>query len=252
MCGRYSLTTPTEALVALFAAGPLEGFSPRYNIAPTQLVPAVRMSEGERAWAWLRWGLIPSWAKDPAIGNRMINARAETVADKPAFRAALRRRRCLLPADGFYEWEKRDGAKQPYHIALADRAPFAFAGLWEHWQGDEAIESCTILTTAANRRLAPIHPRMPVILAPEHYDIWLDTEPGDARLVRSRRARSHAGSTTRATTTPPASSLEPLGLADGARRPWARPPERPPRSWKPEGFEFPTSSVPLPASAARA
>jgi putative SOS response-associated peptidase YedK len=186
MCGRYSLTTPAEALVALFDAGPLEGFAPRYNIAPTQLVPAVRMNEGGgRGWAWLRWGLIPSWAKDPAIGNRMINARAETVADKPAFRAALRRRRCLLPADGFYEWQKRDGAKQPYHIALAERAPFAFAGLWERWQGGDgdAVESCTVLTTAANRRLAPIHPRMPVILAPEHYDIWLDTGAGDPGLV---------------------------------------------------------------------
>ena len=188
MCGRYSLTTPAEAMVALFEAGPLEGFRPRYNVAPTQSMPVVRIgAAGGREWAWLRWGLVPSWAKDPAIGNRMINARSESVADKPAFRAALRRRRCLVPADGFYEWQaERAGAKQPWRITLADGGPFAFAGLWERWQPGEgeALETYTILTTRASPSLEAIHPRMPVILAPAHYDVWLGAgAPADARLI---------------------------------------------------------------------
>ena len=176
MCGRYSLTTPVESLVGLFDAGPLGDYRPRYNIAPSQPVPAARRGEdGVLAWAWLKWGLIPSWAKDPAIGNRMINARAETIAEKPSFRAAFRRRRCLIPADGFYEWRKLDGAKQPHHISAADGATLAFAGLWEHWQDSAGtvIESCTIITTEANARLRPIHPRMPVILEPAHHEFWL-------------------------------------------------------------------------------
>jgi len=187
MCGRYSLTSPAEAMVALFDAGPLAGFQPRYNVAPSQAMPVVRHAEvGGREWAWLRWGLIPSWAKDPAIGNRMINARSESVADKPAFRAAFRRRRCLVPADGFYEWQQQGGVKQPWRITLAEGGPFAFAGLWERWSpgAGEAVETYTILTTAANRSLAPIHPRMPVILAPAHYDVWLGAgAPADARLI---------------------------------------------------------------------
>ncbi len=180
MCGRYSLTTPEEALVGLFEAGPLEGHVPRYNAAPGQILPVVRLDDdGARQWAWLRWGLVPSWAKDPAIGNRMINARAETVAEKPSFRAAFRRRRCLVVADGFYEWQARDGAKQPYHIAQSDGGPMAFAGLWERWGGDETLETFTILTTDASPDLAPIHHRMPVILAPAHQQVWLATEdPG--------------------------------------------------------------------------
>ena len=187
MCGRYSLTSPAEAMVALFVAGPLAGFQPRYNVAPSQAMPVVRHAEaGGREWAWLRWGLIPSWAKDPAIGNRMINARSESVADKPAFRAAFRRRRCLVPADGFYEWQQQGGVKQPWRITLAEGGPFAFAGLWERWSpgAGEAVETYTILTTAANRSLAPIHPRMPVILAPEHYAVWLgDGQVADPRLL---------------------------------------------------------------------
>ncbi|MDP6953484.1 MAG: SOS response-associated peptidase [Alphaproteobacteria bacterium] len=182
MCGRYSLTTPEEALVGLFEAGPLEGHAPRFNAAPAQTLPVVRLdSDGARQWAWLRWGLVPSWAKDPAIGNRMINARAETVAEKPSFRAAFRRRRCLVIADGFYEWQARDGAKQPYHIALADGGPMAFAGLWERWDGDATLETFTILTTEASPDIAPIHHRMPVILAPAHYSVWLGAE--DAGLL---------------------------------------------------------------------
>ncbi|MCH7795368.1 MAG: SOS response-associated peptidase, partial [Proteobacteria bacterium] len=150
-------------------------------------VAAVRLASGEsgevgRRFVWLRWGLIPAWAKDPAIGNRTINARAETVAEKPAFRAAFRERRCLIVADGFYEWKTEAGGKQPYRITLVDGGPFALAGLWERWagpHGGEAIESCTIVTTEANARLRAIHPRMPVILAPDAFDPWLDPEtPG--------------------------------------------------------------------------
>ena len=187
MCGRYSLTSPVESLVDLFDAGPLGDYGPRYNIAPSQMVPVVRLDgDGDRAWAWLKWGLIPSWAKDPAIGNRMINARSETVSEKPSFRAAFRRRRCLIPADGFYEWQSRDGAKQPHLIAATDGGQLAFAGLWEHWQDAEGavIESCTIITTEANDRLRPIHPRMPVIVAPAHFDFWLAASETAGEMLR--------------------------------------------------------------------
>jgi len=190
MCGRYSLTTPLAAVRPLFDFPERPNLAPRVNIAPSQEVAAVRLEEGEdgtgRHFVSLRWGLIPSWAKEPGIGNRTINARAETIAEKPSFRAAFRRRRCLIPADGFYEWKTEAGRKQPYRIALESGAPFAFAGLWERWEGPKggaggagAIESCTIVTTEANERLRAIHHRMPVILAPEAYDLWLDPEtPG--------------------------------------------------------------------------
>jgi len=182
MCGRYSLTTPEEALRQLFDCEvPARNLQPRYNIAPTQLAPIVRLAADTdgRELALLRWGLIPAWAKDPAIGNRMINARAETAASKPSFRDAFRRRRCLVLADGFYEWQRDGDAKQPYRICREDGQPFAFAGLWERWQGpaqggDTVIESFTILTTDADERLRPIHHRMPVILSGEHYGAWLD------------------------------------------------------------------------------
>ena len=184
MCGRYSLTTPMEAVRRLFDFPERPDLAARVNIAPSQEVAAVRLGEGEtgtRHWVALRWGLIPSWANEPGIGNRMINARAETLAEKPAFRAAFRRRRCLIPADGFYEWKTERGRKQPYRIALESGAPFAFAGLWGRWEGpkggaggDSGIESCTIVTTEANARLRTLHHRMPVILAPEAYDLWLD------------------------------------------------------------------------------
>ncbi len=180
MCGRYSLTTPLEAVRQLFDFPERPNLAVRVNIAPSQAVAAVRLGAeeaGERHFVWLRWGLIPSWAKEPGIGNRMINARAETIAEKPAFRAAFRRRRCLIPADGFYEWKTEQGRKQPYRIALESGAPFAFAGLWERWEGsgeEGPVESCTIITTEANARLKAIHHRMPVILAPNAYEPWLD------------------------------------------------------------------------------
>jgi putative SOS response-associated peptidase YedK len=185
MCGRYSLTTAPEALRRLFDFDVTPNLEPRYNIAPTQSAPVVRpAADGTgRELAMLRWGLIPSWAKDASIGNKMINARAETVAEKPSFRSAFRHRRCLVPADGFYEWRREGEIRQPFRIGMKGGAPFAFAGLWESWTGQEdgtAIETFTIITTNANRRLLPIHARMPVILAPEAYDTWLDVGPRTA------------------------------------------------------------------------
>ncbi|MCH9013112.1 MAG: SOS response-associated peptidase, partial [Proteobacteria bacterium] len=182
MCGRYSLTTPVEAVRKVFDFPERPNLAPRANIAPSQDIAAVRLASGEsgevgRRFVWLRWGLIPAWAKDPAIGNRTINARAETLAEKPAFRAAFRERRCLIVADGFYEWKTEAGGKQPYRITLVDGGPFALAGLWERWadpHGGAAIESCTIVTTEANTLIKEIHPRMPVILAPGAFDPWLD------------------------------------------------------------------------------
>ena len=188
MCGRFNLTTPTDSLRALFGFDEMPNLPPRYNIAPTQDVAVVRLAGAERrpAFALLRWGLIPAWAKDVSIGSRMINARAETVAEKPAFRNAFRRRRCLIPADGFYEWEKRpDGAKQPWRITLESGAPFAFAGLWEHWSGADGseAESCTIVTTAAADSIARIHERMPVILDRADFPAWLSGTPEEAQTL---------------------------------------------------------------------
>ena len=180
MCGRFTLRAPASVVAAQFGLFEMPPFTPRFNIAPTQPVAVVRRSsakaEPQRELVWLRWGLIPSWAKDPAIGNRMINARAETVAQKPSYRAAFRRRRCLVVADGFYEWARGGKPRQPYFIRMRDDRPFAFAGLWESWQGpDEGpIESCTLLTTEPNSLLEPIHNRMPVILAEGDYARWLD------------------------------------------------------------------------------
>ena len=177
MCGRFAFYSPSEATAALFGVNASQEVEPRYNIAPTQYIAAVRNSEQDgRELSMLRWGLIPSWAKDPSIGNRMINARAETVAEKPAYRAAYSRRRCLVLADGFYEWHKEAAAKVPYFISLANGQPFALAGLWENWHGperDESIQSATLLTMAANDFMASLHHRMPVILEAETADRWL-------------------------------------------------------------------------------
>lgn len=176
MCGRFTLAVPGEQVAAQFQLAEAPALAARYNIAPTQQVAAVRATEAGRELGMFRWGLVPSWAKDLSIGARMINARSETAAEKPAFRAAMRQRRCLIPADGFYEWQARDGGKQPFHIRLADGAPFAMAGLYEHWKtpAGEWLATCTILTTEANELMQPLHNRMPVILASEHYGLWLD------------------------------------------------------------------------------
>jgi putative SOS response-associated peptidase YedK len=187
MCGRFVRTTPLPVLAELFLFPEVAEQPPRYNIAPTQPVAAVRATGDprHRELAFLRWGLVPSWAEDPKIGYRLINARAETAADKPSFRSAFRQRRCLIPADGFYEWQKAGAKKQPYFIGMADGKPFAFAGLWDHWEGDgQVIESCTILTTSANEAVRPLHERMPVILPPEHYDQWLDPRMTKPELLQ--------------------------------------------------------------------
>lgn len=177
MCGRYTLNQSGETLAQTFSVSDPPPVEPRFNIAPTQ--PVLAVVEGQmanREFRYLQWGLVPSWAKDPKMGARMINARAETVAEKPSFRAAFKRRRCLIPADGFYEWKRSGKTKQPFYFYLTAHQPFAFAGLWEHWEhGDgSVIESCTILTTEANDVLKSVHDRMPVILATEAYSTWLD------------------------------------------------------------------------------
>jgi putative SOS response-associated peptidase YedK len=177
MCGRYTLSTRAEVIAEMFGVATVPEVEPRYNIAPTQSVPIVRVApEGSgRALEFVHWGLIPSWADDPKIGNKMINARGETVASKPSFRSAFKNRRCLVVTDGFYEWRKTSHGKQPYLIRRPGGEPFAFAGLWEFWKGAaEPVVSCTIITTEANRLMAPIHDRMPTILDPEDYEMWLD------------------------------------------------------------------------------
>jgi putative SOS response-associated peptidase YedK len=188
MCGRFSLGATTR-VGQLFSLPNWPETSPRYNIAPSQTVPAVirNRETGTREFRPFRWGLVPSWAKDPAIGNRMINARSETAATKPTFRKPLRERRCLILADGFYEWKREGERKQPYHIKLREGQPFAFAGLWDHWQPPDSalLETCTILTTVSNDVVRQIHDRMPVILPPDAYNVWLDPAMRDVEPVQA-------------------------------------------------------------------
>jgi len=184
MCGRYTLKTAPEVLAAQFFVD-LPGLKiPRYNIAPSQMVACVRgMPESDnREGVLLRWGLVPSWAKDLAIGQKLINARGETVAEKPSFRRSFRQRRCLVLADGYYEWQKEGRGKQPYYVRMKDERPFAFAGIWDHWTGGDGqtMESCAMLTTEPNELMATIHHRMPVILKPEDYSGWLDVSLQDS------------------------------------------------------------------------
>ncbi|MDT8306178.1 MAG: SOS response-associated peptidase [Anaerolineae bacterium] len=181
MCGRFTLLVPAEELAQAFDLPSIpEVAPPRYNIAPTQPVAIVRLDQarGERELAYVNWGLIPFWADDPSIGNRMINARAETAAEKPAFRAAFKYRRCLVPASGFYEWQKRNGAKQPYYIYAAQGRVLGLAGLWERWTDPDGseIQSCTILTTGPSGDVSSLHNRMPLILDPADYGTWLHSD----------------------------------------------------------------------------
>ena len=182
MCGRYAITSAPEAIRRLFGYDEQPNFPPRYNVAPTQPVPIVRMAEGRRQFALVRWGLIPAWVKDPRGFSLLINARGESLDDKPAFRAALRYRRCLFPADGFYDWGREGERARPYYVRLKAGGPMALAGLWENWMGPngEEMETAAIVTTRANRMLTTIHPRMPVIVPPEAFDLWLDTRRVDA------------------------------------------------------------------------
>lgn len=186
MCSRYSLTSPPDAVRQIFRCGGEDAFPPRYNIAPTDPAMIVRLDHRHnRELALVRWGLIPSWVKDPRELATLINARAETASEKPSFRAALRHRRCLVPTDGFYEWTGRPGAKQPHLIRLRGGGLFALAGLCEHWLGADGseIETMAILTTTANADVAHIHDRMPLILAASDHDRWLDCRPGSAEHI---------------------------------------------------------------------
>jgi putative SOS response-associated peptidase YedK len=182
MCGRYRLSRPKH-LVEYFDAEPLEeDFRASYNIAPTQLVATVRPGAAKRVLSNMRWGLVPSWAQDIAIGNRMINARSETILEKAAFRDSFRQRRCLIPADGFYEWKRSGKTKRPFHFSMKDGSLFAFAGIWDCWKSADGklLESCSILTTTPNDVVKDIHDRMPVILPPSHYEPWLTVPPAQA------------------------------------------------------------------------
>lgn len=193
MCGRFCLTLSPEQLARHFGleSAALPSFEPSYNVAPSEQAPVFRIVDGKKELAVLRWGLVPSWAKDPAIGNRMINARAETAAQKPSFRSAFRHRRGLVAIDGFYEWlRKEKGPKQPYFIHHADKKkPLTLAALWEHWEGEtpqglQAVETFAILTTDANERVARIHDRMPVVLHPDDFTLWLDPAAETQELQR--------------------------------------------------------------------
>jgi putative SOS response-associated peptidase YedK len=193
MCGRFAFYSPSEAAAALFGVTGSVTVEPRYNIAPTQYIAAIRDSEaGERELVMMRWGLIPSWAKDPSIGNRMINARAETVAEKPSYRAAYSRRRCIVLADGFYEWSREGDVKTPYFISLANGQAFALAGLWEVWndkESDDSIQSTTLLTTEANDFMRPLHHRMPMIMEADAANDWLS---GDRNMLETAAENSPA------------------------------------------------------------
>jgi putative SOS response-associated peptidase YedK len=182
MCGRYVVISSPEAIRRLFGYLDQPNFPPRYNVAPTQPVPIVRAAGGQRRFALVRWGLIPAWVKDPRRVSLLINARGESVLERPAFRAAMRHRRCLFPADGFYEWMQAGGRRRPFFVRPKAGGPIAFAGLWECWMGrnGEEMETAAIVTTRANRTLAAIHDRMPVIVPPEAFDFWLDTTRVDA------------------------------------------------------------------------
>jgi putative SOS response-associated peptidase YedK len=187
MCGRYALTSPPEVIAERFGLAWVPDVPPHYNIAPGQTIPVVRDAEQGRELVVLKWGLIPPWAKDASIGTRLINARGETLGDKPAFRNAYRRRHCLIPADAFYEWKAIAGRKQPYCIRMRDQTPFGMAGLWEHWVAPDgqAVESCTIVTAAATALIAELHDRMPLIVAPADYDAWLAAGQKEAALPRA-------------------------------------------------------------------
>lgn len=188
MCGRYTQSAPSDLLHDLLQLESAVEVSPRYNIAPSQEAAVIRVdaSDAARRLVSLRWGLVPFWAKDAGIGNRMINARAETVADKPAYRSSFRRQRCLVVATGFYEWQQTSGPKQPFLFQMENGQPFAMAGLWDRWEkGDGPLETFTIITTDPNEIVEPVHRRMPVILQPSDYTVWLDPEQGDKALLSS-------------------------------------------------------------------
>jgi putative SOS response-associated peptidase YedK len=185
MCGRYLLISPVEAMRRFFDVGGLLNLPPRYNIAPTQDAPVVRLDkEGRRELIAMRWGLVPLWAKDLSIGARCINARADSVADKAAFRDAFQRRRCLVPTDGFFEWEKKGKVRQPWRIGPVEDGLMALAGVWERWRAPDGgvVRSYAVITTDANELVAPLHDRMPAVIPPEEFSDWLNPDTPPARL----------------------------------------------------------------------
>lgn len=200
MCGRFNLTATPKQIMETFKLPGLFAFQTSYNITPGQEIVAIVSSEGSyegnevNQAVSLRWGLVPSWAKDPKISTHLINARAETVAEKPSFRSAFLKRRCLIPATGFFEWAQTEQGKQAYHITRSDQGLFAFAGLWEHWeQGGETVYSCAIITTSANPLIQPIHTRMPLILDPHSYRHWLDQQAAKDNLQALLASDAYAG-----------------------------------------------------------
>src|SRR5215218_516689 len=186
MCGRFAQRSPARKVAKQFEVEEVPPLTERYNVAPAQMILGIRGEDGAREAMFFKWGLVPCWAKDPSIGNKLINARSETVEEKPSFREAFRQRRCIIPADGFYEWKREDGRKQPFFFKLKDERPFGFAGLWDRWEGEgeQIINSCTILTTEANGVLRPVHDRMPVILHPEDYASWLESGEQERALLK--------------------------------------------------------------------
>jgi putative SOS response-associated peptidase YedK len=195
MCGRYLITSPPQALKELFGFVQLPNLPAQYNVAPTQPVPIVRHWQGQRDFALMRWGLIPAWVKDPKGFTLLINARGETAAEKPAFRNALRYRRCLFPADGFYEWKTEGGHRRPFALLPRERGPIAFAGLWETWAGPngEEVDTAAIVTTQASADIAHIHHRMPVVIDPEDFDRWIDCMNVDYREATQLVAPAREG-----------------------------------------------------------
>lgn len=183
MCGRYVLKTPAKVLASHFGLDEAVEIVPRYNISPGTDIPVIRCSpEGKRVMHRLHWGLVPHWARDPAIGSKLSNARGETVAEKPSFREAFKRRRCLVPADGFYEWKAEGRIRQPYYFSMKSGEPFALGGVWESWRGPDGdiLRTCCLITTGPNEIMLPVHDRMPVIVEPENYEAWLTEDPVDA------------------------------------------------------------------------
>ncbi len=185
MCARFAFFS-MNIQRDVFGIDPIPDFTPHWNIAPTDFVAAISVDKGKRVWRFYQWGLVPGWAKDMSIGQKLINARCETVAEKPSFRSAIKRRRCVIPADGFYEWKGPKGSKQPYFIRKRSKQPLALAGMWEYWEGNEGVvESCTILTSEPNAMMAEVHNRMPVILGKSQIDSWLNPRIQDFNSLRA-------------------------------------------------------------------
>jgi putative SOS response-associated peptidase YedK len=248
MCGRYVITSSPEAIRELFRYSEQPNFPARYNVAPTQPIPVVRIVEGKRSFALMRWGLIPAWVKDPRGFSLLINARGESLSEKPAFRNALRRRRCLVPADGFYEWKPAGAGKRPYFVRPRRAGPIAFAGLWETWMGPngEEMDTACIVTTFANRALASIHDRMPVVIAPEAFDPWLDCAGVDDRTAAALiapapdnllEAYEISTAVNQAANDSPA-LIEPLGSQSTAAPPDAMPAAKKPPELKQQELPF--------------